>query len=387
MKILKIIATLSAGGAETLATNLAIEYSKCNADVKFFLTAGIRGHLGENLHQRLTDNAIEVLGIQNRRPARISNIIKIASILNTWKPDIVHCHLYSSEIALALSRPFWRNKRRPLMVRTLHSTKISGSKSPWIANRVRRIFDCSVACSVSVEDSYKAFFNCLTDNKVNTISNGSCLASDAPAADEKAFARHALALDDDCFVIVNVGGFRGNSICGAQKGHDVLLKALPGILKKRQKVCVLFAGDGPLLSEAKQLASQLAVRHAVRFLGNVPDPWQLLRAADVFCMPSRHEGLSIALLEAGSIGIPVVASKIPEIIRICPGKSWVLFTKNDTAALEKALETVLLNYETYKEEASEDAKVIRNKYTIERCAESYLNLFHEKSKQRHLNKR
>ena len=68
----------------------------------------------------------------------------------------------------------------------------------------------------------------------------------------------------------------------------------------------------PMLEEsATALGMSLGPGQAVEMPGTTADPGQALRGADLFVLPSREEGMSIALLEAMALGIPLVASSIP----------------------------------------------------------------------------
>jgi phosphatidylinositol alpha-1,6-mannosyltransferase len=101
-----------------------------------------------------------------------------------------------------------------------------------------------------------------------------------------------------------------------RKGQDVLVRAMPSILRAVPDAVLLIVGDGPYRSKLEKLVDETGVRAAVRFTGGVP--WAELPAhfdaGNVFAMPCRTrrkgldvEGLGIVYLEASATGIPVVA--------------------------------------------------------------------------------
>lgn len=96
-----------------------------------------------------------------------------------------------------------------------------------------------------------------------------------------------------------------------QKGHYLLLDALPTILSAFPDTVVLLAGEGPLLVPvARQVATrQLAA--TVRMLGPRHDVSDLMALADLLVLPSAFEGLPLAALEAMAAGLPVVATDAP----------------------------------------------------------------------------
>lgn len=102
--------------------------------------------------------------------------------------------------------------------------------------------------------------------------------------------------------------------CGrlsTQKGPDLLLEALPHLLRHHPSAKCVFAGDGDMRQGLQQRANQLGVAHATRFLGhhNGQDLVNLYKACDTVCLPSRNEPFGIAALEGWAASKPVVASK------------------------------------------------------------------------------
>jgi glycosyltransferase involved in cell wall biosynthesis len=97
-----------------------------------------------------------------------------------------------------------------------------------------------------------------------------------------------------------------------QKGPDLLLEAVPGILHHRSDAKIVFVGDGYMRQSLEQRANELGVRNAVRFLGNMSlfgDLINLYKSADVVCVPSRNEPFGIVVLEAWAAGKPVVVTR------------------------------------------------------------------------------
>ena len=98
-----------------------------------------------------------------------------------------------------------------------------------------------------------------------------------------------------------------------QKGHTFLLQAMPAVLERFPNTHLALAGDGPLRADLEAEAARLGIQDRVHFLGVRGDVPELLAAADVFVMPSRWEGLPLALLEAMNAGKPVVVSEVPGV--------------------------------------------------------------------------
>ncbi len=96
-----------------------------------------------------------------------------------------------------------------------------------------------------------------------------------------------------------------------QKGPDLLLEAVPHLLRHHRGAKFVFAGDGHLRWDLQNRAHHLGVAHATRFVGhhNGQQLINLYKACDAVCLPSRNEPFGITALEAWAAGKPVVASK------------------------------------------------------------------------------
>lgn len=92
------------------------------------------------------------------------------------------------------------------------------------------------------------------------------------------------------------------------KNQRFLLEAFAACLTVMPTAQLLLIGDGPLEHELRAAAERLELRDSVHFLGARCDTPVLYAAMDVFAMPSRYEGLSMALLEAQAAGLPCVAA-------------------------------------------------------------------------------
>jgi glycosyltransferase involved in cell wall biosynthesis len=130
-----------------------------------------------------------------------------------------------------------------------------------------------------------------------------------------------------------------------EKGFDLLLRALAAVRTQFPEVDLLIAGVGP--EEARLMAERhaLDLDSAARFVGHSARPWEYFPGATLFVLPSRHEGLPNALLEAAAGGVPIVAlpasGGVVDLLRNQPG-TW-LATEISSDALAASLRTALLS--------------------------------------------
>ena len=155
--------------------------------------------------------------------------------------------------------------------------------------------------------------------RTEVIHNASSLQADAPALPAEpvvlAIGRHV-----------------------AQKGFDLLLAAWVRVQAAMPGARLRLLGDGPLTPQLHDQARALGIAGSVQFLPPTPRVQQQLQEAAVFVLPSRYEGMPLALLEAQALGVPAVAFDCPtgpaEIISPDTG---IVVPAGDTAALATAL--------------------------------------------------
>jgi len=128
-----------------------------------------------------------------------------------------------------------------------------------------------------------------------------------PHENERTSVRAELGIHPDEFVIISVGS------CSPVKNHADILTALP-IVQKNMPCLYLHLGSGSSEEEEKKKAITTGQQTHVRFLGNQMDVRKYLVAADIFIMPSRFEGLSIAAIEAMACGLPGILYNAPGLV-------------------------------------------------------------------------
>lgn len=154
------------------------------------------------------------------------------------------------------------------------------------------------------------------------IPNGIDLRRFNPARYNRNQCRKALRLGPEEFVIGSV------SRLAPQKNLEHLLRAAKLLIQRAPRAArirIIIAGpDGGSRKALMALARRLRIAKNVRFLGARTDIPQVLRALDVFTMPSFHEGTPFAMLEAMAMGLPIVASQVGSIPEIIDGNGYLI---------------------------------------------------------------
>lgn len=378
IKILQVLPTLSAGGAEGFVTNLSVSLSEEGASVRLFLLAGVRGERGQVLLRRLEVAGVEVMGIEGRKPASLGNILQLAKLIRSWRPDIVQANLYAAEVSCAAAR-FLTSGLGTRYVRRLAGTDICGYRRVGIVKLLALCFHLTVSCSSAVEKSFRNLMGPGPRGDSTVIPNGGLLQAALPDVLAKQSAREALGIPQHEMVVAHVGrmvgGAAGSGLASEPKAQDVLLKAFAAAFAGVEATRLVLVGDGPLLGEARRLAEDLGIKKKVQFLGQQPEPWPALIAADIFCFPSRSEGLPNALVEASSCGLPVVASNIPEISSLLPGDAWILKPVDDVESFAAGLLAMHGSLVMYAEKARAAAGGFRDQFSMKACAKKYLSAY------------
>lgn len=123
---------------------------------------------------------------------------------------------------------------------------------------------------------------------------------DVPA--DRDTVRKSLGVQEDELLILSVGELNEN------KNHSTVIQAMAKLRKDNVKYCI--AGKGILENDLKKQADELHLSENVTLLGYRTDVAELLKAADVYILPSIREGLNVSLMEAMASGLPCICGDI-----------------------------------------------------------------------------
>ena len=130
-----------------------------------------------------------------------------------------------------------------------------------------------------------------------------------------------------------------------RKGHEYVLRALPGVLAQEPDVVYCIISDGPYRKELEALTAELGMQQHVVFTGTLSpeDIAQWYAACAVFIMTPEDiagdiEGFGIVYLEAQSFGKPVIGTRVSGVVEaVADGVTGVLVEQRDTVAIQHAI--------------------------------------------------
>jgi glycosyltransferase involved in cell wall biosynthesis len=157
-----------------------------------------------------------------------------------------------------------------------------------------------------------------------------------------------------------------------RKRHRDALEAFARL--GREDARLVFAGTGPLEAATKRLAVRLGAASRVHFLGFRPDIPTLIRAAVAVVLPSEQEGLPRSAMEALSLEVPVVGSRIRGTTELLEAGGGLLVPVGDRARLAEALRRVL-DFPERAREMGRRGRIAMAEYSLDRIVELHERLY------------
>lgn len=306
-RVLLVVTKLAKGGAMVVPLQVAAALRA-------------RGYVAETWFLYLHEPAFEnEPGVRVILPRQAHGVVDYARIfwrlipaMRAFRPDAVHGALPLGNVLGLLAAAVIRC---PSRVASQHSPAASHHKlMQWLDKLWGSIgvYTANIAVSYSVQASYKDYPSAY-GRRLRVVQNG--VRASRPGR-TKTEARAYFGLPAEARLIGTLGRL------APQKNQGFLLDVLADL----PDVHLAFAGDGEMRPQLAQRALALGLTGRVHLLGAVPpeDVSDFLASLDIFVLPSRFEGLSIALVEAMQAGRPIVASDIPsaaEVVALETGDS------------------------------------------------------------------
>ncbi len=354
IRIAYILPTLDKGGAERFTVDLIL-----NLDRQVYSPILILFKRGGEWAAELAAENIPVIVLKKKSFLDPNNFCQLLSVLKDFRPDIVHTQLggdwYGRLAAKRLGVP--------AIISTEQNINIDES---WLQNILKRLTnpfaDRIIAISQVVKQDIVKRYGAKPE-KITVIPNG------LPTRNFLAFQKQGIAAKGTA-----VGGTIGR--LEPQKGQATLIKA--GEMIKDQAFRLLIAGEGRLRGSLTQQIKAAGLEGKIELVGPVQAP-AFLNSLDFFVLPSLWEGLGIVLLEAGLIGLPIIASAIDGIKEVLDEETGWLVPAGDEKALATKINWLIANLGSEEVARRRDnlQKKIRENFDIARVADQYQKIYQE----------
>lgn len=345
-----LLPSLDVGGTETQSISLAIELRNRGWDPIFFLFSK-PGKMIQSLEQVSLRWEFFEIQFQETPIASLINFISAGRKLASIKPQILYSQLLESYfLGYILVNTFLKKSHHIIGVRGRLNLN-----NRFLAKLFSHVVKNSKVVIVNSTKLVDYFPNKLSDHpNVLTISNGVYMRS---------MARGNTDGIPTVSVLSNFHDY---------KGHDLLLDALSTI---HSPLRLHLIGDGPKLSEIKRRSRLLPAHIKLIFHGLTMDPGSTLSASDFLILPSKHEGLPNAVLEAMSMGLPVVAFDIPGVNELILHEITGLLVKPyEIKSLSQEIERLATN-SSFRDQLGRQAYSRAREFSWGRTADKYSSVF------------
>jgi glycosyltransferase involved in cell wall biosynthesis len=259
----------------------------------------------------------------------------------------------------------------------VHSTGLWGKRSSFsMSDRlVLRSYEGIVALAKSHAD-YLVRREGIDERKIRIIPNGVDAGRFRPARseDERGALRDALSIPASRFVVVIVAALR------PEKNHGMLLEAAARMKARRGDFIFLVVGEGAEAERLQRRSRELSLGDTVRFMGRRDDVPAILSAADasVLCSHPVVETFPLAVLEAMSAGLPVVASDVGAVREmIVDGEEGRIISPGDVDALVDALAALADAPDAGRAMGRKGRERVVRDFTVEGMVGRYAEMFGE----------
>jgi glycogen(starch) synthase len=259
--------------------------------------------------------------------------------------DLVHCH----DWLVAVAGDHLANRFRCPLAVTIHATEYGRhqgwvDKHPqshihgvekWITNRADGVIACSAYMREHISDIYG-----LDEQRIAVIPNGIDPSELVPVDDLDTLRARFAAPDERLVLLV------GRLVY--EKGFQLALEALPGLIERVGNVRFLVAGSGTAEQELREQASRLGLDDHGTFVGWIGDDvlHSLYRIADLTVVPSIYEPFGLVALEAMASGCPCLVADTGGLREVVPNDDVGLrFRSRDPDSLGQMAERLLTDTE------------------------------------------
>lgn len=349
MKVCLIVPTLKQGGAERVISELASQFSQQGVEVHLILLAK-----AEDFYSIDCNVTIHRLGFVNKGRVQkifseIKTFFKLRGLLKEHKPDAVLSFMDKFNVFTILASRFLNLR---VFVSDRSNPKLKLRPSLYVLKKLTYRYATGIIAQTTLA---KEVIEKLTGNKnVQVIPNPLKKVQLYPGTPREK-------------IILNVGRLV------PEKGQQYLLQAFARLQGDDWKLVIL--GDGPLRDNLETQIINLNLSDKVEMLGAVTDIDEWLAKASIFAFSSVSEGFPNALVEAMAAGLPSVSFDCDAGPRdiINNHVDGILIKSRDIEGFVVQLNK-LINDQPIREKIGLNAITIRERFSIEKIANDYLNL-------------
>lgn len=289
-------------------------------------------------------------------------VLSLRRVMATLAPDIIHSHTAHALTLTALAA--WRK----LSVPHVHARRVDFPLNGF-CSKLKYTYAADRIIAISHQIAAVLIKDGVQPDRITVIHSG--VDPEAVRSQVGVSAvRSELGLQSDSILIATVAELTDH------KGHRYLIEAAKTVIQDQSLAHFLFIGAGELAAELQALVQQYGLPEHIHFLGFRPNVPTLLHECSLFVLPSHLEGLGTSLLDAMSLGLPIVATNvggIPEAVT--DGVNGLLVPARNPAALAEAIVKLLQSPELRKAYGAAGQQAVAIAFHIDRTVEQTLLLY------------
>lgn len=319
------------------------------------------------------DNYVDIpfarspFGIQNIKAYK-----ELKALIDNNDFDIIHCNTPVGGVIGRIAANKTRKQKGTKVVYIAHGFHFfrGGSKLAWlmfypIEKILAHITD--ILITINQEDYNIALSKFKAKETIYVRGIGVDLDKCENCTPDKKKIRSKLGLNDGDILITSIGELI------KRKNHKTVINAIS--ILNNSKIHYAILGSGKIENELKELVNSLGLNNNVHFLGFCDNVYEILKSSDIFCFPSRQEGLPVALMEAMASSLPVVASKVRgNTDLIIQNKGGLLFNPNDVKGFASGIKTLIDNEDLCRKMGKYNKERVK-KYALKTVKEQFVDIY------------
>ena len=359
--VVHVLDSLAVGGMENGVVNV-VNATREQARHTVVTMSG-RGALSERLPV-----SVPVHCIGKRAGIDLGAVLRLSRLVRRLRPDVIHSRNWGAVDAVVAARLAGVGT----VVHGEHGREAADPRGlDPRRNRLRRLLAPLVSRFVTVSLDLRRWLLTtvgIPAHKVVTIHNGVDTARFSPG--DSSEAREALGVPSGATVVGTIGRL------DPVKDQVGLVEAFSELAESGSTAILAIVGEGPSRCSLEGQIRRRGLSQRVRLLGERRDVPTLLRAFDVFVLPSRAEGMSNTILEAMATGLPVVATDVggnPELID--PEATGRLVPPGDPHALGAALRAYVADSYLRRSQGKAGRERVLQHFSLDRMAQAHMALY------------
>lgn len=358
MKIIHLISGyFGQGGAERLVADLADAQGQLDNEVTICTFRDL------NDKSLSIPQGIRHHSLGKKKGLSLTLAFSLKAYLKSEKPDVVNCHLPAIFPYLIPSLLECKNIR---FFYTIHSNPIQEEPRAYIRALRKFFINIGRLEFIAISETIKRCFEDLYGvSKIKMIYNGRWKIDKSSNFESVRKEVDTLKKDNDTKVFIAVGRLT------VEKNHTLMIEAFSKLSSENIILMILGQGDK---SQFDRIISD-----NVFLLGSKNNVHDYLYCADAFCMSSTYEGFPISIIEAMSIGLPILSTKvggIPDVV--IDGKNGLLCDTLEPKDYVQMIQKYLsLQEDSLKEMSKNNRRAFMEKYDIAITAEHYISAYNQ----------